>query len=547
MLLRALLLVSSVALVATPLLAGDAWGHGLGGDVAPPIDFAGMSVTVSTQLDPADITVGEIDEASMAVRFFDQNTDTTLEKVTYRIEIHRNDDLLARNLFYDVDGNLDVDIQPVLDCGESDLWKCSQYFGTEHPTSPGALYAQGGSNVLIKGPIFDKGGLYNIKVDIEGATSPRTLVSTGLSFETFVSVAQEQPFAIQTAAAEVPVVIKTYYDDVDNFDFDARDSSISFDMPFDWSPEYIELVSIVHQELQIPKSFAPYSEGNQFRGFVDGVEVDSRVLILDPYSYENKNILHFIVTGSELKRINDELGSEHEQSKVMSFEVMPVSEVQKNAQEFYLVDEGIEVGVNVNVSWDSRYGAGDDIPFEIAFFDYNGGLLQNIRYGYTLSDHATDTILVQNVGESSEGILALEGIDIQTLNIPSQDSYRLDVVVLGQGTRGLDFDDTYFGIGSALIEVGATQTPEIPEWIKGTTTLWTGGSDVSDDTFLNAIQFLVREGIIKVPPTEQTGDGSAGVPAWFKGSADLWATNQTSDAEFINSIQFLIREGVITL
>jgi len=60
----------------------------------------------------------------------------------------------------------------------------------------------------ITGPIFVKGGLYKIRVDIEAATSPRTVVAESLSYETFVSVAQEQDFFIQTANAEVPVSYK---------------------------------------------------------------------------------------------------------------------------------------------------------------------------------------------------------------------------------------------------------------------------------------------------------------------------------------------------
>ena len=58
-----------------------------------------------------------------------------------------------------------------------------------------------------------------------------------------VSVAQDQNFFIKTAeAAEVPVTVKTYYDDVENFTYNQGNNAISFDMPFDWDPEYIELV-----------------------------------------------------------------------------------------------------------------------------------------------------------------------------------------------------------------------------------------------------------------------------------------------------------------
>ena len=97
-------------------------------------------------------------------------------------------------------------------------------------------FARGEGRPLIDGPIFEKGGLYNVKVSIEGATSPRSLVAEPLNFDTFVSVAQDQGFFIKTAnAEEIPVTVKTYYDDVENFAFNQSNNAISFDMPFDWS------------------------------------------------------------------------------------------------------------------------------------------------------------------------------------------------------------------------------------------------------------------------------------------------------------------------
>ena len=50
-------------------------------------------------------------------------------------------------------------------------------------------------------------------------------------------------------------------------------------MPFDWSPDYVNLVQVVHEEVRVPKSFAPYAEGKQFKGFVNGVEIDQRALL----------------------------------------------------------------------------------------------------------------------------------------------------------------------------------------------------------------------------------------------------------------------------
>ena len=218
--------IALAALITVPLIVDEVFAHGLGGDMAPPISFGGMEVTVSTELSPADITVGEVNEANMKVRFFDTLTDTTFQKVTYRVEVWRSGDLLARNLFYDLDGILNIKIQPVQGCSESELWKCTSYYGSQHVSAPEALYVENEGRPTVKGPIFDKGGLYNIRVDIEGATSPKTQLAQILSYDTFVSVAQEQNFIINAYAQEVPVIIKTYYDHVDNFSYDTKDDSL---------------------------------------------------------------------------------------------------------------------------------------------------------------------------------------------------------------------------------------------------------------------------------------------------------------------------------
>jgi len=78
-----IILAVLVTLTTIPLLSDDVFGHGLGADQAPPISFAGMQVTISTMMTPSDITVGEFGSASLQIRFFDQNTETNLESVTY--------------------------------------------------------------------------------------------------------------------------------------------------------------------------------------------------------------------------------------------------------------------------------------------------------------------------------------------------------------------------------------------------------------------------------------------------------------------------------
>jgi len=558
--------ITIIGIFTIPALIPDVFGHGLGGDQAPAISFGDMEVTVSTQLSPSDITVGEVDNANMQIRFFDTVTDTNLDKVTYRVEVWHSGELLARNLFYDLDGRLDVKLTPKADCNKESLHQCTVYYGSEHISAPGALFVQGTActddnldscaRPGITGPIFVEGGLYQIRVDIEAATSPKSVLANLLSYDTFVSIAQDQDFMIQTANADIPVTVKTYYDQVDNFKFDQSDNSISFDMPFDWNPKYVDLVQVVHEEVRVPKTFAPYGEGKQFKGYVNGIEVDQRALLNDPYSYDDTNIVHFLITNQELQRINETLGESNYINPKMDLKLVPLSGVQKQSTEFYLVDTTNyeRVPTTVNISWDGSLGAGDEIPFEIAFFDENRDLIRDMRYVVSFIDQ-NDTVLEKFMGDNPQipGIIASEGIDVKKIYAPSQGVYRIDVRALG---TGLSYDETYAGIGSGIIELGPSlgktqPTPEaqpptaIPAWIKNNAGWW-ATEQIDDDSFVQGIQYLVKENILKIPPTSQgLGTGSNEIPAWIKNNAGWWADGAIDDNSFIQGIQYLIKEGIM--
>ncbi|MCH6586362.1 MAG: peptidase [Thaumarchaeota archaeon] len=561
------LFITIIGIFTIPVIIPDVFGDG--GAQAPAISFGDMEITVSTQLTPSDITVGEVDSANMQVRFFDTITNENLEKVTYRIEIWQSGELLARNLFYDADGTLDIEIKPKSGCDEVNLHQCTTYGGSEHVSAPGALFVQGQActadnldicaRPTITGPIFVKGGLYNIIVYIEAATSPNTILAEPLSYETFVSVAQEQDFFIKTANAEVPVIVKTYYDDIDNFKFDQSDNSISFDMPFDWSPDYVDLVQVVHEEVRVPKTFTPYAEGKQFKGYVNGIEIDQRALLIDPYSYEDTNIIHFLITNHELHEINEALGPDNYDNKKMDLKLVPLGEVSKSSTEFYLVDTTNyeQVPTTVNISWDGSYGAGDNVPFEIIFFDENRDLIKDIRYAISFIDE-NDQELERFSGDDPQnlGIVATEGIDVQKIRIPSQGQYRIDILVYG---TGLDYNVKYAGIGSGIIEIGPSlpkttpSTPEvqpptaIPSWIKNNAGWWADGS-IDDSSFVQGIQFLIKEDVLKIPPTTQgSSSGSNEIPSWIKNNAGWWADGSIDDNSFVQGIQFLIKEGIMRI
>jgi hypothetical protein len=91
------------------------------------------------------------------------------------------------------------------------------------------------------------------------------------------------------------------------------------------------------------------------------------------------------------------------------------------------------------------------------------------------------------------------------------------------------------------------QKYEIPSWIKNNAGWWADGS-IDDSSFVEGIQFLIREGIVLIPETTSSFDQSVyEIPSWIKHNAGWWADGSIDDSSFVDGIQFLIREGLINL
>ena len=88
---------------------------------------------------------------------------------------------------------------------------------------------------------------------------------------------------------------------------------------------------------------------------------------------------------------------------------------------------------------------------------------------------------------------------------------------------------------------------EIPVWIKNNAGWWADGS-IDDSSFIQGIQFLVQEGFMKIPVTQQgSGTGSNEIPSWVKNNAGWWADGSIDDDSFVQGIQFLVQEGFMKI
>jgi hypothetical protein len=94
---------------------------------------------------------------------------------------------------------------------------------------------------------------------------------------------------------------------------------------------------------------------------------------------------------------------------------------------------------------------------------------------------------------------------------------------------------------------GGPVQPNIPSWIKNNAGWWADGS-IDDNSFVQGIQFLIKEGIMKIPSTTQgPGTGTNQIPSWIKNNAGWWADGSIDDNSFVQGIQFLIKEGIMKI
>ena len=98
-----------------------------------------------------------------------------------------------------------------------------------------------------------------------------------------------------------------------------------------------------------------------------------------------------------------------------------------------------------------------------------------------------------------------------------------------------------------LLPVAQSASAEsVPAWVKNNAGWWADGT-ISETEFVSAIQHLIKEDIIVVPPTSVSAKQSDGVPEWVKNTALWWSEDAITDGEFVSAIQHLITTGVITI
>ena len=86
---------------------------------------------------------------------------------------------------------------------------------------------------------------------------------------------------------------------------------------------------------------------------------------------------------------------------------------------------------------------------------------------------------------------------------------------------------------------------KVPSWIKNNAGWW-ANDDIDDDSFIQGIQFLIKEKILEINETT-TADKSDKIPTWVKNNAGWWAEGQITESDFLSGITHLVKTGIISV
>jgi len=401
-------------IVASSITA--AYGHGLGIDRTLATTISNKQVLIEASIKPTFIDQVANSNPTLVVRALEDSTlNSTIAAVDLRLVVELRNETLLDQRFRSADGVIVANLVPD---GGSDGWEINGN------APPAQVEVSQSSPVELRSKILSAAGLYHIAVTIE-SSSPGIAVESDKKFDLYVSIGKTYTYDI----GEGEMVVKTYYDDITNFDY--SNGTISFEMPFTWDAAYVSQVPLLHIEVQFPKTIEEL-QTNSYRATLNGKELEAQATIIDDYTSEQNRIVHFVVNNAILSRIAETM----DETDVATFMLKPSDkpkfplDLMSIPNERFLVQvswgpDVIETGVPITFVMNIKNPATDDI-IRASSFDFvvtqgeneihrehmsdNLGLYS---FQYTFANAGTATLSASNIngqGESAKiDLVILQG------------------------------------------------------------------------------------------------------------------------------------------
>lgn len=495
----------------------NVYGHGVGSETFPPVDLDGKQVTVEVSSSTNDPETD--DDQYISISLLDFDSKITLRDVTFHIKSEKGNQFLFEQEFKADNGFLvfnfvseETDSIIIEEEGSGDIF--------------GSLLGLDTRLIHVKGPKLSEGGLYKFDITILTADGYSKKLDEPLVFNAGISIAQTSRHDfVDPNFGEQKIDVITYYDEISNFEYNSNSKEISYSMPFEWSHTNINQTSVVHEELVIPKAFGDLLVSG-FTIYINGVELSEDVATIDDFFADGRTV-HFIVYQKELLKVLENGSNDNG----MNFLITP----DRNYPHMSAVTENGQF--RILASWEpENLKSGSDAKI---LFDVTDVFLKNkpVSTNYDFSVTQNDKIIFEQSGVSTD---SREEHNVAEFVIPE------DVTgIVHLNFRNLDNNDlARTSIPIVIDRVTSQKEITIPDWIRNNA-LWWSEEQIDDTTFVQGIEYLIKNDIIVIPPTQQEDSSSQEIPSWIRNNAAWWAAGQIDDQTFVQGLEFLIKKGII--
>ena len=507
----------SVVFLALALVCNipSSFGHGLGTETMPPVMIDGTEAT----LEVASTTSLDTGIRQITISLFKTESGGMINDVSFEVELIKNETILFKNNFERDDGILIMNLVPSED---SEV----QIFNQETFAS---FFGLASDQFNLQGKVFEDGGLYKFNVKILTINSYDNVLSEPVKYDLGISIPETTYYEINDrnfGMQELGVI--TYFDQISEFTYDQETRQIEFSFPFQWDQKTIDQTSVIHEEVQIPKSFGDLLV-SKFDVTLNEIDLPESAINIDDFT-GGKRIVHVVVSQNELQEIfsSNQFNADNIVLKFQPNEnSIPLSGVTENGQ------------FKINLWWENEMRSNSDAKLGYDILDTF--LMDSpISVPYELKLFYNEKELLKKTGISTGSKTQSDDFEFF---IPSDVSGIL--VAKFENLDGNKLAHLEFPLLVDRITTAENQY-FIPNWVKNNAGWWADGQ-IPDSAFVQGIQFLIKEDIIVVPATEsETQDGS-NIPEWIKTNAGWWAEGQIDDRTFANGIEFLINVGIIVV
>ncbi|MDE1867371.1 MAG: hypothetical protein KGI08_06650 [Thaumarchaeota archaeon] len=427
-------------------LVSKAHGDGLASEILPPSLIGKINVTLSIGSTPFLIDNNHAG-TQLNLVLMDASTQQPIPDATLAVSAFKGQDAVFGHIFKSDSGNFVLSFYP------------QQSGNTTFDEQGGVisgLFGQDSGNYDVKGPVFNSGGLYRFKIEVITMGAYDNQVSK--SYNAGISIPEYDNLTINDPTYGTQrMQIIAYYDQLHNITYDPAKKFVNFTMPFDWSVQNISQLTVVHQEIRIPRTLGDFVV-TKYDAYANNIKIPDKLISIDDYSMDAYRIVHIILYKPDVENLFSE---QKDPSQEMTFAMKP-----SNEDNFPIVQFTRNAQYKIALSWDPpKIASGSTTQFNFKILDpYTmNKTVSPISYDFSVLE-GKNGVIYHQVGRTS-------GSDSgDNINVAFPSNYTGAITVAFENLNGSSFSATEFPstvnspsmIINQTAAINQTTVPEFP-------------------------------------------------------------------------------------